>query len=235
MTTIYAVSLMEEGRFERIRLQALQLLPEATRQKISQFVRSDDAQRSFWGELLSRFLLSEATGSKVPDQAFETGSKGKPFQEGYMGKYFNISHSGAWVVVAVSDTVVGVDVEKIKKVPEGVATRFFSRTENEMLLLAENETEKADIFFTLWTLKESFLKATGKGLTKSLGSFSVQSSGQGSYILSGDPEAEGYFLKNYSFHEGYKLSACSTADDFIGGVAEIDKSVLLKPAGIPYR
>lgn len=234
MTTIYAVSLMDEGQFEHIRPQALQLLPEAARHKISQFVRSDDAQRSFWGELLSRYLMTRETGTEFPDQAFTTGSKGKPFHEGFNGKYFNISHSGAWVVVAVSDTIVGVDVEKIKKVPEGVAVRFFSMPENEMLQHAENETEKADIFFTLWTLKESFLKATGKGLTKSLGSFSVQRSGQGRYILSGDPEAEGYFLKNYHFYEGYKLSACSMTDDFGSEVTEIDKSVLLNQAGIPY-
>lgn len=209
MTEIFAVPLLNEDEFEKIRPALMARIPEITRGKIGAFARCSDAQRSLIGEFLARQLLSEATGARLPDEPFTTGDKGKPGPDGYQGIHFNISHSGEWVAVALSPLAVGVDVEKMRKVPEGVARRFFSVSENLMIQNAADETEKADIFFTLWTLKESFLKAIGKGLTKNLNSFTIVKTGPGDYGLAGDPEAEGYYLRNYSFADGYKLSACS--------------------------
>lgn len=97
-----------------------------------------------------------------------------------------------------------------------------------MLDDAENEIEKAHIFFTLWTLKESYLKAIGKGLAKSLSSFTIQRRPDGGYQLENDPETVGYFLKSYSFEEGYKLAACAAEEDFDRNVTIISIVDLLK-------
>lgn len=214
MIEIFAVSLLNEEAFEKARPAMLALIPEAMRGKIGAFARSNDAQRSLLGEILARLLLHKATGSGLPDEPFSKGEKGKPGPDGFRGIHFNITHSGAWVAVALSPVSVGVDVEKMRKVPEGVARRFFSETENRMILDAGSEAEKSDIFFTLWTLKESFLKAIGKGLTKNLNSFTVVKTSPGNFVLDNDPEAEGYYLHNYPFVDGYKLSACSTCNEF---------------------
>jgi 4'-phosphopantetheinyl transferase len=214
MTEIFAVSLLEEAVFENNKPKLLTGVPEATRLKIESYARSNDAQRSLLGELLVRHLLSDKTGAKLPNHPFTTGEKGKPAPGGYNGIHFNISHSGHWVVAALSSAGVGVDVERMRKVPEGVAHRFFSEKENKMLQNAENEMQKAEIFFTLWTLKESFLKAIGKGLTKSLGSFTVIETGLKQYSLANDPEAEGFFLKTFELCEGYKLAACAANNKF---------------------
>lgn len=214
MTEIFAVSLLEESIFENLKPKLLSGVPEATRLKIESFARSSDAQRSLLGELLVRHLLAGSTKTRLPDHPFTTGEKGKPAPDGYQGIHFNISHSGQWVVAALSPASVGVDVEKIRKVPEGVAHRFFSETENKMLRNAVNEVEKAEIFFTLWTLKESFLKAIGKGLTKSLGSFTIVETGHKQYSLANDPEAEGFYLKTFELCEGYKLAACAANNKF---------------------
>jgi 4'-phosphopantetheinyl transferase len=214
MTEIFAVSLLEESVFENLKPKLLYGVPEATRLKIDSFARSNDAQRSLLGELLVRHLLAELTKSKLPDHPFTIGEKGKPAPDGYNGIHFNISHSGQWVVAALSPASVGVDVERMRKVPEGVAHRFFSDAENKMLQNALNESQKAEIFFTLWTLKESFLKAIGKGLTKSLGSFTIVETGQKQYSLANDPEADGFFLKTFELCEGYKLAACAANENF---------------------
>jgi len=214
MTEIFAVSLLEESLFEKVKPKLLSGVPEVIRLKIESFARSNDAQRSLLGELLVRHLLAGLTKTKLPDHPFTTGEKGKPAPDGYNGVHFNISHSGQWVVAALSPASVGVDVEKIRKVPEGVAHRFFSEAENKMLQNAANESQKAEIFFTLWTLKESFLKAIGKGLTKSLGSFTIVETGLKQYNLSNDPEAEGFFLKTFELSEGYKLAACAANMQF---------------------
>jgi 4'-phosphopantetheinyl transferase len=95
-----------------------------------------------------------------------------------------------------------------------------------MLQNAANELEKAEIFFTLWTLKESFLKAIGKGLTKSLNSFTIIQSGHQQFRLENDPETEGYYLKTFTLEEGYKLAACAAAAQFC------DKITVMKASGL---
>ncbi len=227
MTEIFAVSLLGEDVFEAMKPDLLKRVPEATRQKILSFARCNDSQRSLLGELLARHLLTKTTGLVLPEYPFTIGEKGKPVPDGHKGIHFNISHSGLWVAVALSPASVGVDVERMRKVPEGVAHRFFSETENKMLQNAANDYEKAEIFFTLWTLKESFIKALGKGLTKSLSSFTIVETGHKQYRLDNDPEAEGYFLKTFEFCEGYKLSACAANNEFCDSVKIINTNELV--------
>ncbi len=83
------------------------------------------------------------------------------------GVDFNISHTRGLVVCAVSGCRVGVDAELIRPVPERLARRVLA--EEELILLertAENSGAEAaaELFTRLWTLKESYGKATGAGL-----------------------------------------------------------------------
>lgn len=226
MTRLFACKLLEDAAFERLRPAMMSSVPEATAKKAANYYHANDTQRHLIGELLARYALHHLSGSK-PNDPFITGEKGKPHPDGFNGVHFNVSHSGSWVVVATSTAQVGVDVERIRKTPEGVAYRFFSEGEKEMLDMAENEIEKAHIFFTLWTLKESFLKAIGKGLSKSLSTFSVQKTLNGDYILQSDPETNGFHLKTYSFDEGYKLAACATDALFDDKVLIIEAASLI--------
>lgn len=214
MTEVFAIQLIEEAAFELLKPELLKLLPEETCKKVNSFVRSNDSQRSLLGELLARHLLHKATGEPLPDEAFTTGEKGKPAHDGFRGIHFNITHSGEWVAVALSSGCVGVDVERMRKIPEGLAKRFFSEAENQWLDSAKNEAEQKDIFFTLWTLKESFLKAIGTGLTKSLSSFTILKKGNNHFELKQDKGTKGFKLYNFAFPEGYKLSVCAEDGEF---------------------
>jgi 4'-phosphopantetheinyl transferase len=88
---------------------------------------------------------------------------------------FNFSDSGGLALIAVtSGSAIGVDIEKVRHLPDflDIATRFFSPREIEAILaLSENKRQEA--FFTCWTRKEAYLKATGIGLLRSLSDFSV--------------------------------------------------------------
>jgi 4'-phosphopantetheinyl transferase len=220
MTRLFSCKLVDDSLYEQFKPRLLKKVPQTCAMKALSYHHASDSQRHLTGELLARHALEILTGIR-PRDPFLQGEKGKPHPEGYLGVHFNVTHSGSWVVVATSDVPVGVDVEKIRKVPEGVAYRFFSEPEKELLLNANTEELKADIFFTLWTLKESFLKAIGKGLTKSLSTFTVLKQSNGDYTLSPAPETNGYFLKNYPFEKGYKLSACAASNFFIPEVTII--------------
>ena len=226
MTRLFACKLTDEATFEQLKPAMLGSVPAYCAEKALSYYHSNDSQRHLIGELLARYALKHISGER-PALPFSTGDKGKPHPEGLNGTHFNVSHSGQWVVVATSPAAVGVDVERMRRVPEGVAYRYFSEPEKVWLDQAENEFEKAHIFYTLWTLKESFLKAIGKGLTKSLSTFTVRHSPLGGYELAPDDETTGFCLKAYSFEEGYKLAACAASPVFDETVMIVDVSEII--------
>lgn len=81
-----------------------------------------------------------------------------------------MSHAGDYVVGVLSDCEVGCDIEKNSKAPLEVAEHYFYSTELEYIRSAD---DKNRAFFTLWTLKESYMKMTGKGMSLALDSFEV--------------------------------------------------------------
>jgi 4'-phosphopantetheinyl transferase len=79
---------------------------------------------------------------------------------------FNMSHSQDLALCAVAtQREVGIDLEYLRPLPEAeqLAKRFFSRAEQALIQGVPVE-EQAQVFFRLWTAKEAYLKATGKGL-----------------------------------------------------------------------
>lgn len=79
---------------------------------------------------------------------------------------FNLSHSGEWVLVALSDVgAVGVDVERIENHRDllAIAERVFCPQEREILRLRD-EQGAVDFFYRTWTCKEAWIKALGIGL-----------------------------------------------------------------------
>ena len=79
---------------------------------------------------------------------------GKPRKEGV---YFNVSHGGEYVVLALAPYEVGVDVEPVKGTEEDI----FSH-------IATEEERACDDFYLVWTLKESLLKCVGSGIVSDL-------------------------------------------------------------------
>lgn len=125
------------------------------------------------GFVIRRKCLSKILSVQPYELQFEVGEKGKPFCKNFQNLFFNISHGGDYVVFAVSDKEVGVDIEMWKrKVNFEIANRFFSKREIEQLNQVSKE-EKQKLFFQFWTAKESYLKMLGTGLTKPLSSFSI--------------------------------------------------------------
>lgn len=84
-------------------------------------------------------------------------SSGKPFFEDYPNFHFNISHSENLIAVAVADSPVGVDIEKLRNTNLKIAERFFSEREKGFV-------KDSDSFLYVWTRKEALLKKTGEGL-----------------------------------------------------------------------
>lgn len=153
--------------------------------------------------LLSFTLANEG----IYDYALEYGDNGKPYLKDNDKVFFNLSHSGDTVMCVISDAQVGCDVEKCGEFDIRVAKKFFSDIEYAQLQRCENDSDKKDVFFRIWTLKESFMKVTGQGMTLKSDSFSVD-------ISSGSPEviqslnSRKYHFEEFEFDDGYKYAVC---------------------------
>lgn len=100
--------------------------------------------------LLLRMALREREGWRdLPSIGF--GPMGKPFFPDDPTVHFNLSHTAGAAAVALSDTPVGVDIERIR--PVGART---------MERLAGAKTEEA--FFRSWVRREARAKRTGGGI-----------------------------------------------------------------------
>lgn len=110
----------------------------------------------------SAFLLAMHLGI-TSDEQLECGAHRKPSMQDDP-PFFNLSHSGAVTVLAVSDAPVGVDLEHITDVRESVARRFFPEPFRQELDAAPEEN-RPETFFRLWTRLEAALKLDGRGLT----------------------------------------------------------------------
>ena len=127
------------------------------------------ALRRLLGEALVRFALKKYWNLTSEDYRIDRGEKGKPFIVGVENVFFNISHSGDYVVCAVSDREIGIDIEKRAKARMEVAGRFFHGEEVAQLKMLE-EDKQDQLFFNYWSVKESFLKYIGTGLARPLNS-----------------------------------------------------------------
>ena len=79
--------------------------------------------------------------------------KGKPYFKYIPDLFFSISHSGDITVVAIGDTPLGVDVEKIKKADLRVIKRFLKEEADYI-----TECDSDYRFFEIWTKKEATVK-----------------------------------------------------------------------------
>ena len=121
---------------------------------------------------------------------------------------FNLSHSGTKVMCALSDHDIGCDVEMIRDKGPEIAKRFFFHEEYEALLTCSDPEERRVLFFRFWTLKESFMKATGLGLALPLGDFCVLLEGDAPRVRQ-QVDGRSYYFKEFDRGDAYRYAVCS--------------------------
>lgn len=186
--------------------QLLSMVSAQRREGIQRFRNVADAQRSLHAELLLRVIL-RMKGIPSGKIQFKVNANGKPSLVNFPELHFNISHSGEWVVCALDCEPVGVDVEAIQPIDYAIADRYFSAQENERLL-RQPEKDKLAYFYDIWTLKESYIKAKGKGLSLLLHSFSIMKEDRAICLEFPNEDAAGYCFKQFDIDSGYKFSLC---------------------------
>ena len=134
----------------------------ARREQAARCHHRADALRCLAGEALLGQAL-QAHGLDLHRLTLRTGRHGKPRLAGQPNLHFNLSHAGPWVLCALHDRPVGIDVEEERRqgpLPTDLVMTPEELRHHETLAPAQARAH----FFRLWTLKESLLKALGTGL-----------------------------------------------------------------------
>ncbi|WP_181150878.1 4'-phosphopantetheinyl transferase superfamily protein [Paenibacillus sp. PCH8] len=203
-------------------LQVPEVLPEAywnhflsqvsaeRREQASRFMHQADAYRSVLGEVLTRVTVSKFTGLAPAELSFTRNSYGKPSLIHHSNVPFNVSHSGDWIALISGGVAeLGVDVEKIAPIEMQIAERFFSPMESQFLATEPAERQR-ETFYRLWTLKESYIKAVGMGLSMPLNSFAILPDERGDWRCE---QAEEHRFHSQRLDDQHMLAACSAGGD----------------------
>lgn len=131
------------------------------------------------------------------------GKQGKPSLAEYPEIQYNLSHGDGIAACIVGENECGIDCEKVRPYHANVIKKAFSDAE-KALIESVDESEKDLLFFRLWTLKESYIKAIGIGLSYPLA--------EAEFLLDGDRIAvhpEGFRFRQYILQGGkFVVSVC---------------------------
>lgn len=165
-------------------------LTAAEAARAARFHRDEDRERFVVGRSTRRLLLARRLGVDAETLEFVEGRHGKP--ELHAGTqpllpHFNSSHSGRWVLQAIADVEVGVDVEEIR--PEFADLDDFAWVLSDAertFVLAAAPTARAAALATVWVRKEAYVKALGEGLSRSLPDIGITVGADGRPMLAFD-------------------------------------------------
>ena len=214
----------EEYEYEK----AVNSISAYRRQKIDKLKNAEDKKRSLAAAIALNAALKEY-GLEERSMEYELGKQGKPYFRNQPEIHFSISHSGDYAICSIGSHEIGNDIERVRSGREKVAQRFFAKEELDWIYDAESSdtskrsdisAERDDKIFRIWTMKESFLKVTGLGMSLPLNEFAIVVADNGCIHIRQDINDKTYHIKEYIMTdvlnegEDYKISVCSETPVF---------------------
>lgn len=149
-------------------------LPIERQERIRRMTNRKLAKKKILTGTFLQSVIQQETGIETDRQQYSHNEAGRPFLAN-AGKMidFNLSDSGQYVVMAVSDERVGIDIEYKQRNYLMVAKRFFCKEEYDRILSFEEEEQRNRMFLQYWTMKEAYVKYEGSGLGIPLNSFQI--------------------------------------------------------------
>lgn len=186
-------------------------------QRAARFIQSSHGEHFIAARGGLRRILSGYLGCEPEALIFEISETGKPYLRlpvsGGEPVHFNLTHSGGVAAVAVCGTAqVGIDIEKVRPVHQGLARRYFAAEEVAGIEARTGQDAQLETFFRCWTRKEAFVKATGEGIRRGLDSFVVSLGGDDVArveSIDGSKQAgRDYCLLGFTPGEGFAGAVC---------------------------
>lgn len=207
MTYTYYIDITQFEN-ERLFREKLELLSPYRQQKIAILKHERDRLRSLGAGVALDHAL-ETYGLREKSVEYEFGEWGKPSLKYQPDIHFSLSHSGDYAICSIGGRPMGNDIEAVRPGRLKVADRFFAREELDWMYGAREEAEITERMFRIWTMKESFLKATGRGISMPLNDFAVAVDEESGQIrVRHSCSAKFYHMKEYGELAGYRVAVC---------------------------
>ncbi len=203
-------ALKETPVFERF----LGQVPEYRQKKAMSFKFPKGKMQSLGVGLLLQMACRDA-GFEGADNHIAYGENGKPYLADFPEVHFNLSHSGERVMCVISPFEVGCDVEIIKGDRGKLAERFFKPEESAWIKHFETLETQSEAFYRLWTLKECYMKVTGRGLSLMPDMFALHMDELENVTLFHEGKRPEYSFREIDLHDGYRYAYCIKNDGFI--------------------
>lgn len=160
------IYLVRDDRKKIIPMQVCQSINKERKIKVENYRNIEDKRNSILGFLLLKYGLKHEYGINLQMLEWNYTKYGKPYFSEYPNIFFNISHSGEFIVCAIDQEKIGIDIQKIIDSKFlGVADVVCSINEKEKILYS---IKPEKILTRYWALKESFIKAIGTGMTDTM-------------------------------------------------------------------
>lgn len=163
-------------------------------------------QRSYAHSLLKLCLKEYGVDYDLGKPPVTFGEYGKPSLSEHPELHYNISHADGIAAAMVSEYECGIDCERVRRYRPSVFKRCYSDTERRDIETAP-EAERDLLFFKLWTLKEAYVKAIGKGLSVPLRN--AVFSFNGDNIIT---ELSGCTFSQHVIDQEFVVSVCTLSD-----------------------
>ncbi|MDA0023233.1 4'-phosphopantetheinyl transferase family protein [Brachyspira hyodysenteriae] len=151
----------------------------------------------------------------------------KPYFKNANNLYFNGTHSSDLFSAVMSDEYnVGIDAEKIRERDYfAIAEEYFYKSEIEYL----KNTHKLEIdFFTIWTIKEAYIKMLGKTI------FDIKNSVEVDLIEREVRNADNIFFASFILDDSYIISICfDTKNDVDLNIQDFNLNMLFAYPVLP--
>lgn len=197
MVKVYAVHLQKV----KIEPEWLTLVSAPKRRRLARIHDSLSLAQSLVGDLLVRFLAVQHLEVSNRNLLFKTTDLGKPYLANPSHSFhFNLSHSGHWVMCAVDQSPVGIDVQQMEPIDHNLARNILTPPayRRYLELLPERRLE---YFYDLWTLRESRQKLTGQGMTVPLD------------LPVNQHENVPLCYRRYEFDPAYRMAVCALSNE----------------------
>jgi len=154
-------------------------ISDAERQRAGRFGRRNDFERFVKTRGALRSILAACTGAPARSvDLIESEGRKPQLRRNPHGLHFNVSHSADYALIGLGWRPLGIDIECVRTDIDWrpIAAMSFHPRERAAfdgpLMIAPTET-----FFQIWTHKEAYLKAIGRGVTIDLSSFATDPGG----------------------------------------------------------
>lgn len=181
--------------------------------RVNRLYKLNDKNICLFSELFINYLLGKYYNIPFKSIHYDINEYWKPFLVWYSNIHFNISHSWDYIVCALDNLPVWIDVEKIWKPNDDVAKMFYSKEEYAEYIWM-NWNDKQRFFYKIWTWKEAYIKCLWKWMSISMTSFTISCNDN---LMS----IKDYIIKTVEVDNGYMCVVCSKKIIFTSRITQV--------------